>query len=114
MNHRYTRLLLLATLAVFGAVLSFGAETGSLKIIKFEAEWCGPCKAMRPAYNKVSKSEPGVEFQTVDIDQQPKIADSYKVEVVPTIVAVKNGRVVGKLIGLQSEAQLRKFVKKNR
>lgn len=100
-------------LVVFGAALGFGADGNALKIIKFEADWCGPCKAMRPAYQAVSESEKGVDFQTVDIDRQPKLANQYKVEAVPTIVAVKNGQEVGRLVGLQNKAQLRKFVKKH-
>ncbi len=90
------------------------ADSPSLKIIKFEADWCGPCQQMKPAFAAVSKSESGVAFQTVDVDKQGALAEQYKVNGLPTVVAVKNGRVVGRLVGLQNEAKLKSFVKKHR
>ncbi len=100
---------------IFGsfAVPSLNAGPDSLKIIKFEADWCGPCQQMKPAFAAVSKSSKGVAFQTVDVDRQSSLSDRYKVEGLPTVIAVKNGREVGRLVGLQSEGQLRKFIKKH-
>lgn len=93
---------------------SLHAAPGALKILKFEADWCGPCQQMKPAFSAVSKSEGGVSFQTVDIDREPTLAERYEVKAVPTVVAVKDGKIVGRLVGLQSEAKLRKFVEKHR
>lgn len=90
------------------------ADSASLKIIKFEADWCGPCQQMKPAFAAVSKSESGVAFQTVDVDKEGALAEQYKVSALPTVVAVKDGRVVGRLVGLQSEAKLKSFIKKHR
>ena len=58
--------------------------------------------------------ESGVTFQTVDVDRQSELADRYKVESLPTIVALKDGREVGRLIGFQNTAKLKSFVKKHR
>lgn len=90
------------------------AAPGQLKILKFEADWCGACKQMKPAFNSVASEFKDVSFQTVDVDRQTDLADSYKVEMLPTIVAVKDGRVVGRLVGAQSVGKLKSFVKKHR
>lgn len=90
------------------------ADSGQLKIIKFEAVWCGACKEMKPIFASVAKSTPGVVFENVDIDQQGSLADRYKVELLPTLVAVKNGKVVGRVTGYQNETKLKRFVKRHR
>jgi thioredoxin 1 len=90
------------------------AETGSLKIIKFEADWCGACKQMKPIFSSVAKSTQGVAFETVNVDRQADLADRYKVELLPTVVAVKDGKEVGRFTGFRNEAKLKSFVKKHR
>ncbi|HRQ88199.1 MAG TPA: thioredoxin family protein [Bacteroidia bacterium] len=112
MNKR-SFLLALSALALgsFAAMPVRAAD--DLKIIKFEAEWCGPCKKMAPIFSAVAKESKGVAFQTVDVDKQSAVADRYHVEMLPTVVAVKNGREVGRLSGFQNAAKLKAFVKKH-
>ena len=103
---------LLAAAALLPAALR--GETSSLKILKFEADWCGACKQMKPVFSAVAKEEKGVAFETVNVDNQASLADRYRVEMLPTIVAVRDGREVGRLVGAQSATKLKKFVKKHR
>jgi thioredoxin 1 len=91
-----------------------GAESGSLKILKFEADWCGPCQQMKPIFNTVSKEfGSAVAFQSIDVDKQPDLASTYKVELLPTVVAVKDGKVVGRSTGFMNAAKLKGFIKKH-
>ena len=91
-----------------------GAESGSLKILKFEADWCGPCQKMKPIFNTVSKEfGSSVAFQSIDVDKQPDLASTYKVELLPTVVAVKDGKVVGRSTGFMNAAKLKGFIKKH-
>lgn len=94
--------------------LALQAESGSLKIIKFEADWCGACKQMKPVFASVAKSSQGVAFETVNVDRQASVAERYGVELLPTVVAVKNGKEVGRFTGFRNEAKLKSFVKKHR
>ncbi|MBL9159852.1 MAG: thioredoxin family protein [Verrucomicrobiales bacterium] len=89
------------------------AQSGSLKIIKFEADWCGACKQMKPVFASVAKSSQGVAFETVNVDRQAALAERYGVELLPTVVAVKNGKEVGRFTGFRNEAKLKSFVKKH-
>lgn len=67
-------------------------------VIKFGAEWCGPCKAVKPALEK-AEEETGVEFFDVDIDVYGEQAGAYNVRSIPTVVAFKNGEPVDVLVG---------------
>ena len=105
-------LFLLLALCAF-SMPSISTANSSLRIIKFEADWCGACQKMKPAFEKVSQKYSDVSFQTVDVDSQKSMADRYNVEVLPTVVALKNGRVVGRSTGYMNAFQLNMFVKKH-
>lgn len=103
-----------ATLALIATPLT-AAEGAKTKIIKFEATWCGPCQQMKPLFAKVSQANAAdVDFQSVDIDASPAVADAYEVSLLPTVIAVKDGKVVGRITGFKNEKQLTAFVKKHR
>ena len=74
-------LLTLQALAV-AAFLSLenatSADDAQLRILKFEADWCGPCQQMKPVFDKVSKSlEADAEFVTLNVDRQPDLAQQF-------------------------------------
>ena len=78
-------------------------------IVEFGAEWCGPCKAIAPILNKLSTDLAGrVSIYSVDIDQSPSLAAKHGVMSVPTILLIKNGKVVDRIVGMTSEGNLRK------
>ena len=64
------------------------------KVIRFTAEWCGPCKAYAPVFNNVAATTPGTVFETVDIDAYREVAAQYGVRSVPTTIIEKGGRTV--------------------
>ncbi len=103
--------LLTFSAALLGPVRAEGSE---LKILKFEADWCGACQKMKPVFSSVAGSESGVSFRTVNVDRQSDLAERYGVEALPTVVALKDGREVGRLIGFQNAAKLRSFVQRHR
>jgi len=108
----------LATSLVAGAILAAPtarADESTLRIVKFEADWCGPCQRMKPVFEKVARTSPeDVTFETVDVDAQGALADRYGVRSLPTVVALKNGREVGRTVGYKNAFQLRLFVMSHR
>ncbi len=68
------------------------------RILKFEADWCGPCHAVAPMVKKVAE-ETGLELETVDIDLNPDLAESYGVQAVPTILLVEGGAELARHVG---------------
>jgi len=82
----------------------------TLKVIKFSASWCGPCKTLKPVWNQVSSTIDDVEFEVIDIDLDPDTTAKYSVRAVPTIVFVKDGDKVDELVGLCSAETLTKKI----
>ncbi|XP_078388206.1 thioredoxin, mitochondrial [Cetorhinus maximus] len=81
-------------------------------LVDFHASWCAPCRILGPRLEKmVAKQEGKVVMAKVDIDDQTDLAIEYKVTVVPTVIAMKDGDVVGKFVGVKSEDDLEVFIK---
>ena len=66
----------------------------------FHADWCGPCKKQDPIIDDLEEEHPDVDFEKIDVDESPDVAQEYGVRSVPTIVVEKDGEVVEKFIGL--------------
>ena len=74
-----------------------------ISVKKFYAEWCGPCKVLTPVMENVKSKFTQVQFESVDIDSQFEIAQKYYVRSVPTVIIEKDGKEVGRFVGVQSE-----------
>jgi thioredoxin 1 len=77
-----------------------------LKVLKFSASWCGPCKQLTPIFNQVKSEVSDVAFQEVDVDAESSLAIQYKVRGVPTIVIEKDGQEVKRIVGGTTQAAL--------
>ncbi len=77
-----------------------------LKVIKFSASWCQPCKMLAPIFNEVKSEVNGVSFQEVDVDADSSSAIQYKVRGVPTIVIEKDGQEVKRIVGMSTKPSL--------
>lgn len=80
-----------------------------MKVLKFEASWCGPCKML----SKVLEGAEGkytAEIEVVDIDEKPDLAKKYGVRGVPTMVKVDGDTEISRKVGMMNEAQLLEFL----
>ena len=76
-------------------------------LVKFEAEWCGPCKAMKPMIEEIAATYDGrLTVATLDIDQNNQTPYKLGVRGVPTVMLFKDGKVVGQKVGLPRKADL--------
>ena len=76
-------------------------------LIDFHAVWCGPCKASAPALEDAAREFDGeIAFVKVDIEQEPKLAEAYQVQAVPTFILIKDGKLVERFSGLVSRGKL--------
>jgi thioredoxin len=85
-------------------------DSDKLTMIDFWAEWCGPCRAIGPVVEELSKEYDGeVNIGKVNVDQNPQLSINYGITSIPAILFVKEGKVVDKLVGAQPKSN---FVKK--
>ena len=82
-------------------------------VVDLWAEWCGPCKTLGPILEKVIDAAGGeVVLAKVDVDANPALSDAFKVQSIPAVYAMKDGKVVDGFMGAQSEAAVQEFVDK--
>ncbi|XP_040563730.1 thioredoxin, mitochondrial [Lepeophtheirus salmonis] len=80
-------------------------------IVDFSAQWCGPCKILGPRLDAaIAVTKGKVNLAIVDIDELSDIAMEHSVSAVPTVLALKDGKIVDKFIGLIEEDKLFSFI----
>jgi thioredoxin 1 len=85
-------------------------SSDKLTVVDFWAEWCGPCRAIGPVIEELSKDYEGkVNVGKVNVDNNPQISMNYGITSIPAILFIKDGQVVDKLVGAQPKGN---FVKK--
>ena len=87
--------------------------TGSLAVVDFFADWCGPCRAIAPLYEQLSQTHTDVHFYKVNVDNADDICNELGIESMPTFVFAKNGQIVAKLEGADAN-KLRQLVEKHK
>ena len=83
-------------------------------IVDFYADWCGPCKMLAPAVERMAEVHPEVHFYKVDIDEEMDLASRFGVMSVPTLLYFKRGEIVNKTVGLISPADLENAIAKSK
>ena len=80
-------------------------------IVEFSAPWCVYCRRLAPALESVAEEyRDTLMFGAVNIDDDPELAQSEKIEVVPTLLIYQNGQVLGSIVAPESRAQLVAFI----
>ncbi len=75
-------------------------DSDKLTVVDFWAEWCGPCRAIGPVIEELSKEYAGkVNIGKVNVDLNPNVSVNYGITSIPAILFIKGGQIVDKQIG---------------
>jgi|688.fasta_scaffold205929_4 thioredoxin 1 len=86
-------------------------NSGEKLMVEFWAEWCGPCKMMKPIFERVASSnESDVQMYTLNIDHNREIALSLGIRSIPTVKMFNSGEVVETKVGMMNEGQIKDLV----
>ena len=77
-----------------------------LVLLDFWASWCGPCRMVSPIVDEIAAERSDIKVGKINVDEQPELAARFGVMSIPTLVVMKNGKVVNQAVGARPKAQI--------
>jgi thioredoxin 1 len=87
-------------------------EKGGVVFIDWWAEWCGPCKAFAPVYQRVAAANPDITFAKIDTDKEQELATAFSIRSIPTLMIFRDGIPLFAQPGALPQESLEELVQK--
>ena len=75
-------------------------------LLDFWATWCGPCRMVSPILDEIAAQRSDIKVGKINVDEQPELAAQFRIMSIPTLVVMKNGRIVQQAVGARPKAQI--------
>lgn len=87
-------------------------NTDKIVLIDFFATWCGPCKMLSPIITEIANEySDNVKVCKVNVDENQELAQKYNIMSIPTLIFLKNGKIVKSTVGFHTKAELDNLIK---
>ena len=80
-------------------------------LLDFWASWCGPCRMVSPIVDEIAAERGDITVGKVNVDEQPELAGQFGIMSIPTLVVMRNGKIVRQAVGAQSKPQILDMLK---
>jgi thioredoxin len=96
---------------ITGNQLQEKIKNGEKVIVELWGTWCGPCKMMKPVFERVaSENTTNVQMYTMDVDQNREVAMSLGIKSIPTILSFNNGNLTNTKVGVLQETEIKGLI----
>lgn len=75
-------------------------------LLDFYADWCGPCRMVSPIVDEIAGENPQILVGKINVDQEPELAGAFGVVSIPTLVVMKNGKIISQSAGARPKPQI--------
>lgn len=75
-------------------------------LLDFWAPWCGPCRMVSPIVDEIAGERSDIRVGKINVDEQPALAAKFQVMSIPTLVVMKDGKIVNQAVGARPKAQI--------
>ena len=75
-------------------------------LLDFWAPWCGPCRMVGPVLDEIAAERADIKIGKINVDEQPELAGQFGIMSIPTLVVMKNGKVVNQALGARPKSQI--------
>lgn len=79
-------------------------------LINSWASWCGPCKSLSPIIDEISAEHSEIKVCTINIDEEQELSTQFDIMSVPTLLVIKDGKVVNQSVGLKAKNQILQMI----
>ena len=81
-------------------------ESKETVLLDFWASWCGPCKMIGPIIDEIADERSDIKVGKVNVDEQPELAAQFKVMSIPTLIVMKEGKIVNQSLGAKPKSAI--------
>ena len=75
-------------------------------LLDFWASWCGPCRMVAPSIEAIAQERSDIKVGKINVDEEPELASQFRIVSIPTLVVMKDGKIVNQALGFRSKNQI--------